>query len=173
MYCCEKASTILCAIPTPAHGPDTCCRCTPLNPEPHPLLMCSISSSRSLGINQPCSAGAGAWEAGRRHGHGLCLFADGTKFEGQWEWDVWVQTAACPKRTTVEGWGSARAVAGFPSNFTIKVPTVVVATALFISAAAWCHFLHWKRCLGVAFEHLQGLGALLQKHTTCAVYAYF
>ena len=59
-----------------------------------------------------------------RHGHGLCLFADGTKCEGQWEWDVWVQSAACPKLSTVEGWGSARAVAGFPSSFTIKVRTL-------------------------------------------------
>ena len=56
-----------------------------------------------------------------RHGHGLCLFADGIRFEGQWEWDVWVQSAACPKLSTVEGWGSARAVAGFPSSFIIKV----------------------------------------------------
>ena len=56
-----------------------------------------------------------------RQGHGICVFADGTQFKGPWEQDMWVQSLACPHKSSVEGWGSARAVAGFPASFTIQV----------------------------------------------------
>ena len=64
---------------------------------------------------------AGDWVTDKREGQGSCLFADGTTFQGQWTADAWVQSCAEPRLCSVEGWGSARAVAGHESVFTIQV----------------------------------------------------
>lgn len=40
---------------------------------------------------------------------------------GQWEDDEWVQSSADPSLTRVRGPGLARAVAGQPATFVIKV----------------------------------------------------
>jgi hypothetical protein len=63
----------------------------------------------------------GSWKAGKRHGHGLMLFADGVAFRGQWEDDVWLQSAAEPALCRLRGPGLARAVAGQRAEFNIKV----------------------------------------------------
>ena len=31
-----------------------------------------------------------------RHGYGVCSYADGTKFRGEWEDDCWLQSTADP-----------------------------------------------------------------------------
>jgi hypothetical protein len=63
----------------------------------------------------------GQWRAGKRHGQGACLFADGTRFSGLWEDDEWVQSAADPGRCRAAGKGLSRAVAGQTAEFTIEV----------------------------------------------------
>eukprot|EP00976_Prorocentrum_cordatum_P070683 1180022-Prorocentrum_minimum.AAC.1 len=41
----------------------------------------------------------GEWKADKRHGYGVCYFADGEKFRGEWEDDMWVQSSADPEYT--------------------------------------------------------------------------
>ena len=60
----------------------------------------------------------------RRQGQGACLFSDGTMFRGQWVDDAWLQSSAEPRLSTIEGWGSARAVAGNLATFMIQARPV-------------------------------------------------
>lgn len=61
----------------------------------------------------------GEWRHDKRHGQGICLFADGTKFKGEWEDDAWLQSAADPLHSQVQG--LADALAGQQTCFTIQV----------------------------------------------------
>lgn len=63
----------------------------------------------------------GMWRAGRRHGLGLCLFADGVRFYGHWRDDAWCQTAAHPRLCRATGDGLERAVAGRQATFLLQV----------------------------------------------------
>ena len=63
---------------------------------------------------------AGHWQAGQRQGQGLCKFADGTKFLGEWEEDCWLQSVAEPSLSRVCGKGLTRCVAGCPTMFFIQ-----------------------------------------------------
>ena len=64
---------------------------------------------------------AGDWARDRRHGWGVCRFADGAKFRGEWEDDAWVQSLADPGRCRAKGPGLSRAVAGAEAAFLISV----------------------------------------------------
>ena len=55
-----------------------------------------------------------------RHGYGVCSYADGTKFRGEWEDDCWLQSTADPTFTRVHGPGLSRGIAGEPSVFVIE-----------------------------------------------------
>ena len=55
-----------------------------------------------------------------RHGYGVCSYADGTKFRGEWEDDCWLQSTADPTFTKVHGPGLSRGIAGEPSVFVIE-----------------------------------------------------
>ena len=55
-----------------------------------------------------------------RHGYGVCSYADGTKFRGEWEDDCWLQSTADPTFTRVHGPGLSRGIAGEPSIFVIE-----------------------------------------------------
>lgn len=61
----------------------------------------------------------GEWRCDKRHGQGVCRFADGTHFRGQWEEDAWLQSAADPALSKVVGLTDA--LAGQPTSFTIQV----------------------------------------------------
>jgi len=63
---------------------------------------------------------AGDWAGDRRHGHGVCRFADGTVFRGEWEADAWVQSLAEPRLCRLTGLGLSRALAGQPATFLIE-----------------------------------------------------
>ncbi len=65
----------------------------------------------------------GEWQNDKRHGFGICKFADGTKFKGEWEADAWVQSLADAHNSKASGPGLARAVAGAATTFEIKVCT--------------------------------------------------
>jgi hypothetical protein len=62
----------------------------------------------------------GEWKLDRRHGYGVCFFADGTKFRGEWEEDCWVQSTADPEFSKVLGPGLARGVAGEDTIFGVE-----------------------------------------------------
>jgi len=64
---------------------------------------------------------AGKWKDDKRHGQGTCLFADGTRFRGEWEEDAWLQSAAEPALTRVSGPGLTKALAGHTASFVIQV----------------------------------------------------
>ena len=64
---------------------------------------------------------AGEWSNDKRHGKGVAVFADNTTFQGQWQDDGWIQSAAEPSLCRVKGKGLARAVAGVRANFSIEV----------------------------------------------------
>jgi len=64
---------------------------------------------------------AGNWKDDKRHGQGTCLFADGTRFRGEWEEDAWLQSAAEPALTRVSGPGLTKALAGQTASFVIQV----------------------------------------------------
>ena len=64
---------------------------------------------------------SGDWKDDKRHGQGICLFADGTRFTGQWEEDAWVQSAADGALSRVAGPGLAKALAGQSASFVIQV----------------------------------------------------
>ena len=66
---------------------------------------------------------AGAWANDKRHGEGICRFADGTVFQGLWEEDQWLQSEAEPSLSRVSGAGMARATAGVDTSITILVRT--------------------------------------------------
>ena len=55
-----------------------------------------------------------------REGHGVCVFADGTKYRGEWAGDKWIQSSADPEHTSVTGPGLALAVAGSEASFAIR-----------------------------------------------------
>ena len=57
----------------------------------------------------------------QRQGFGICKFADGFKFKGEWEGDAWLQSLAHPRLTKAKGLGLSRAQAGTPASFTILV----------------------------------------------------
>jgi hypothetical protein len=62
----------------------------------------------------------GAWQHGKRHGVGVCEFAEsGRRFRGAWERDAWVQSTADPALCKLRGPGLARAVAGAPARFAL------------------------------------------------------
>lgn len=63
----------------------------------------------------------GEWLRDARHGRGVCKFADGTRFKGEWEADAWVQSAAAPSRCRVAGAGVTHATAGVEASFVIQV----------------------------------------------------
>ena len=79
----------------------------------------------SAGTHAPCTLAphwyTGEWKAGKRHGVGLMVYADGTSFKGRWEGGAWVQSAADPARCRLRGAGLARAVAGQAAAFRIQV----------------------------------------------------
>jgi hypothetical protein len=87
-------------------------------------------------LSDSCFAGpTGDWENDKRHGFGICKFADGTRFKGEWDADAWVQSLADPKNSKVSGQGISRALAGFPATFDIKV--LHVFSAMHICSS--CH----------------------------------
>ena len=55
-----------------------------------------------------------------RHGYGVCSYADGTKFRGEWEDECWLQSTADPTFTRVHGPGLSRGIAGEASVFVIE-----------------------------------------------------
>ena len=57
----------------------------------------------------------------RRQGHGICKFADGSKFSGQWDNGAWMQSLADPALTKLGGIGLTQATAGCDATFLIKV----------------------------------------------------
>lgn len=57
----------------------------------------------------------------KRQGHGICKFADGSKFSGQWDRDGWIQSMADPALSRLGGIGLAQATAGSDATFLIKV----------------------------------------------------
>ena len=78
---------------------------------------------------ETCHAQSGQWKCDKRHGQGICLFADGTRFRGEWEEDAWLQSAADPTLCKVSGLGLAKALAGQTASFAIQV----------MSCHAMCH----------------------------------
>lgn len=66
---------------------------------------------------------AGQWKDDMRHGEGACRFADGTRFRGQWSAGGWVQSAACPLRSSalIEEQDPLHAIAGQEASFVIQV----------------------------------------------------
>ena len=64
---------------------------------------------------------SGEWKEGKRHGHGTCHFADGTKFTGEWEDDAWLQSAAESSLCVATGDGLSHAAAGEEAEFVIQV----------------------------------------------------
>ncbi len=56
-----------------------------------------------------------------RHGWGVCKYADGPKFRGEWKEDAWVQSLADPGRCRAKGPGLSRAVSGKEAAFLISV----------------------------------------------------
>ena len=62
---------------------------------------------------------SGEWECDKRHGQGVCLFADGTCFRGEWEEDAWLQSAADPALSKVVGLTDG--LAGQRTSFSIQV----------------------------------------------------
>ena len=57
----------------------------------------------------------------KRHGQGICHFADGNVFRGEWQEDHWVQSEAEPSLCRVAGPGLSMCTAGRPATFTILV----------------------------------------------------
>jgi hypothetical protein len=51
------------------------------------------------------------------------IWADGTRFKGQWEEGAWVQSAAEPALCRLSGPGLARAIAGQCATFRLQVRT--------------------------------------------------
>ena len=70
---------------------------------------------------------AGEWVNGQRQGYGICKFADGSKFKGEWEGNAWVQSLAHRGHTKAKGPGLSRACAGSPATFTILVVSTATA----------------------------------------------
>ena len=62
---------------------------------------------------------SGEWKCDKRHGQGVCLFADGTHFRGEWEEDAWLQSAADPALSKVVG--VTDGLAGQGASFIIQV----------------------------------------------------
>lgn len=85
----------------------------------------------------------GQWKAGKRHGQGLMLFADGTVFTGAWEEDEWLQSAAEPALCRMSGPGLKGAVAGQRAEFTIQVicPSSQAADCRHVHVHARVHVL--------------------------------
>ncbi len=72
----------------------------------------------------------GDWVKDQRQGIGICRFADGSKFKGEWEGDAWLQSLAHPRHSKAKGLGLSRALAGTPATFTILVSLSQVSTSL-------------------------------------------
>lgn len=64
---------------------------------------------------------SGAWTDGKRHGQGICHFADGRLFRGEWQEDSWLQSEAEPALCRVRGPGTAQATSGNETTLTISV----------------------------------------------------
>ena len=62
----------------------------------------------------------GEWESDMRHGYGVCTYADGSKYRGEWEEDCWLQSTADPAFTKVFGPGLSRGIAGEATMFGIE-----------------------------------------------------
>jgi hypothetical protein len=62
----------------------------------------------------------GEWESDMRHGYGVCTYADGSKYRGEWEEDCWLQSTADPAFTKVFGPGLSRGLAGEATTFGIE-----------------------------------------------------
>ena len=62
---------------------------------------------------------SGEWRCDKRHGQGVCRFADGTHFRGEWEEDAWLQSAADPALSKVMGLTDG--LAGQLTSFTIQM----------------------------------------------------
>lgn len=73
--------------------------------------------------SQMCDA-AGNWVDGKREGEGICQFADGRLFRGEWQEDSWLQSEAEPSLSKLAGAGLAQAVAGADASFSIIVSTI-------------------------------------------------
>ena len=70
---------------------------------------------------------AGQWANDKRHGQGICKFADGSKFSGQWDNDAWLQSMADPALSKLGGPGLTRATAGCDATFLIKACSEILA----------------------------------------------
>ena len=77
-------------------------------------LICSLSAEEA-------AASAGQWAKDRRQGPGICKFADGSKFSGQWDNDAWIQSMADRALSKLGGVGLTQATAGLDATFLIKV----------------------------------------------------
>lgn len=55
-----------------------------------------------------------------RHGYGVCTYADGSKYRGEWEENCWLQSTADPVFSRVFGPGLSRGIAGEATMFTIE-----------------------------------------------------
>lgn len=75
---------------------------------------------------QICDA-AGNWVNGKREGEGICQFADGRLFRGDWQEDSWLQSEAEPSLSKLAGAGLAQAVAGADASFSIIVSTFPIS----------------------------------------------
>ena len=62
----------------------------------------------------------GEWANDERHGYGVCEYADGSKFRGEWEEGCWLQSTADPTFTRVHGSGLSRGIVGEPTTFCIE-----------------------------------------------------
>ncbi len=93
----------------------------------------------------------GEWNNDKRHGRGICKFADGVKFRGEWEEDGWVQTATEPSQCRAAGTGLHQSIAGESATFQIEVnafgsqicgPPEVSASAVASLMSETCTGLH-------------------------------
>ena len=87
----------------------TFCSKAPLPPRRHGKLYLHLVSN------------AGEWRANSRHGRGAAEFMDGSRFRGQWESDMWLQSEADPRLSRLGGSGLRRAAVGVPAMVMIEV----------------------------------------------------
>ena len=85
--------------------------------------MCARARGGEGMLRAEHSRSAGEWRDDLQHGEGACRFADGTLFRGQWRASGWLQSAACPLRSTalLSPQEPHLAVAGCEASFTIQV----------------------------------------------------
>ena len=88
---------------------------------PLPPVLSTLQSRRHGKIYLHLVSNAGEWRANTRHGRGAAEFRDGSRFRGQWESDMWLQSEADPRLSRLGGSGLRRAAVGVPAMVMIEV----------------------------------------------------